>query len=135
MSERLTQAEKLKLLRGADEGTLPKRICQDNADFSYDILAELCDDGLMKAEKHDAIANRCFHDIKITSLGRKQLEELQQAVPDQAGKPSANGVDKQKDWVDKAIGRIGIGVTIFVLGAAAIWAIAHWWSVLLGVIG
>ncbi len=82
MSKTLTQAqaEKLKLLRGADEGTLPKRICQDSANFSYDMLAELRDDGLMKAEKHDAIVNRCFHDIRITPAGRAAFAKLSASI-------------------------------------------------------
>jgi hypothetical protein len=83
VSKTLTQAqaEKLKLLRGADEGTLPKRICQDSTDFSYAALVELCDYGLMKAGKHDALVNPCFHDIKITPAGRAVLAKLSASLP------------------------------------------------------
>ncbi|OHC65534.1 MAG: hypothetical protein A2045_15830 [Rhodocyclales bacterium GWA2_65_20] len=83
MSEKPTQAqaEQIKLLRGADERTLPERICQDSADFSYDALAALCDDGVMKADKHDAIANRCFHNIRITPAGRTALARLSASLP------------------------------------------------------
>lgn len=81
MSKRLrqAQAEKIKLLRGADEGTLPKDICQDSADFSYNVLAELLNDKFMEAARHDRIVNPCFYNVKITSAGRRRLKELERS--------------------------------------------------------
>jgi hypothetical protein len=84
------QADELKILRTADDGTLPKSIGRDNAEFSFEILRELCDHGLMTATYFPAIirAEQCFLDPRITHSGRQRLAELEQlAVPDHAPDP------------------------------------------------
>lgn len=131
------RAEELKLLRAIRDGVLSEYLELNKTDLAHDIARELHEGGVFKSNPFKPVSGRASYPAaKITSRGRARLAELEQiAVPDHAGKPSANGADKQKDRVNNAIRRVGEGVVIFVLGAAALWAIAHWSSVLLGVIG
>jgi len=124
--------QELKLLRGAASGTLPREITQDSSEYSYDVLAELCHADLMIATKQGRLVNPYFHSMKITHAGRDYLASLeQQGRADNAPAAFAARGDK-KDWSDKPVGKIAIGVAIVLLGAAALAGIAHWWSVLTG---
>ena len=84
------QAEQLKLLRAAADGTLPKLVAQGMAEFSRDILRELYDEGMLTGGKFQPIDGPAeYTDLKITLRGRDRLAELEQlAVPDHAGQPA-----------------------------------------------
>ena len=92
------QADQLKLLRAAAEGTLPRIIEYGNP--AFEILRELCEAGLMTATYFPAIstAERCFRDPQITLAGREYLARLEQlAVPDHAADPAADVSNSKHD--------------------------------------
>jgi hypothetical protein len=110
--------DQLKLLRAAALGTLPRSIARNNTEFSFEILRELCEAGLMVARYDSAIqtAEQCFREPRITDSGRQRLAELEQlAVPNHARKPAKGPSNNEKEWFDKPLGRIAIGLVIGVL--------------------
>jgi hypothetical protein len=125
VSEALTkaQAEQLKLLRAAADGTLPKHIAQDMTEFSRDVLRELYDDGMLTGTKFQPIAGPAeFSGLKLTLRGRERLAKLEQlAVPDHAGNPAANVIDGVEDHSQKLLIQIAVGVTVIILGAFALY--------------
>ena len=108
----------LKLLRAAADGTLPKSIGRDTAEFSFEILRELHEAGLMTATYFPAIvaAEQRFLDPRITHSGRQRLAELEQlAVPHHAGEPAEAPSDDDEEWFKKPPGIVALAVCAGVL--------------------
>jgi hypothetical protein len=51
-------------------------------------------------------------------------------IPEEAPNPSRNNPDDIHNWYEKPLGKIAIGVIIFVLGIITIWVINHYFPFL-----
>lgn len=130
MLETLTQAqaEQLKILRVAAEGSLPRNIARGSNEFSFDILRELYDSGMITAAYFQAILpeEQCFLDSKITLSGRQYLSGLEKlSVPDHASKPSEAPSNEKKEWHEKPLGLLFIAVASGILIAFVVYLLKN----------
>jgi len=86
------------------------------------IQLEQCEDGRIQAEIHG-------FDKGIEARESKRLEITKTTIDgrpsDNSQQPKNNGSNRAKEWYEKPIGMIAIGVAVLVLGALVILVLKH----------
>lgn len=126
------RAAKFKVLQAIAASTAPLDFNEYSHQFSFVAVRELHDAELISGAPCYLVvaAESQFLAAELTHRGRDYLDTLQQSVEQQAAEPAKKHADQHKDWFDKPLGKVAIGVVTALIGGAALWAISHWSAVL-----